>query len=113
MTEEQATIPQEGTWSEIDTTQTERHPKVEFEVGVPVQVSFAEDFEKPKEYPNKDANGVFYVFDCKKGEEDVVVMTAAWSLLRGLKMAAPLAGKSVEIVKNLTGGKQYYRVKPL
>jgi len=101
--------PQEGAWNNIETG--ERPPKVEFEFNKPVQVVFSEDFEKPKEFPNKGGDGVFYVFNVFHEGQKKAIVTSAWSLLRGLKENSPLAGKTIKILKSMVDGKQNYSVE--
>lgn len=108
--EQKNTSSQAGSWNQINTTVADKSPKVVFELDNVVKATFAEDFDEPREYPSKDGSGVFYVFDCTVDGEERVIMTSAWSLLRGLKMSEPLAGKTVDVVKSLTNGKQYYHV---
>lgn len=105
--------PQVGEWNKMDTSNTtaERTPKVEFKMNEAVEVRFSEFFEEPKEYPARDGNGVFYVFDVETSEGEQVIMTSAWSLLRGLKTLGELAGRNVKITKTLVNGRQSYKVE--
>jgi hypothetical protein len=109
MVETKTTQPQIGTWEKLATTEIERAPKVDFEVNVPVEVVFKED--NPREYQGE--NGAFYVFDVKVGNEDRAIVTAAWTLLRGLKVIMPLKGKKAQITKKLIKGKQNFEVKQI
>lgn len=97
-----------GTWGKLSTIDTERLPKVIFEINIPVKVTFKTD--EPHEFTGNDG-GAFYIFDVKEGEVDKVISTSAWTLLRGIKANAPLTGKTLEIVKKLVKGKQNYEVK--
>lgn len=108
---ETANKPKEGTWDEM-TPSSERKPKISFEINEPVEVTFLPDFIKPREYPSQ-AKGVYYLFECICDGEEKVFLTAAWSLLQGLKNAAPLAGKTVIIKKTMKEGKQHYEVEDL
>ena len=57
--------------------------------------------------------GVFYVFDVQQNSEDKAIVTSAWTLLHELKKLSPLAGKTAEITKKLTKGKQFFEVKEI
>ena len=103
--------PTEGTYGNM-TPSGERKPKVEFILDKSVEVSFAEDFEKPTEFPsNQDKGSVYYLFNCTQAEEEKIFMTSAWSLMQGLKNIEPLAGKTVLITKDMKDGKQHYSVE--
>jgi len=112
MIEEQTSNPQPGTWANLSTEEPERKPKVEFGLNEVRTIKFAEDFSEPKEYPGD--NGVYYIFDVKEvtpdGDVDKVIMTSAWTLLRGLKTHQPLAGKTLKVVKKMESGKQNFQV---
>jgi len=109
--EDKTTEIQSGTWANLNTEEVEKKPKVEFPVGKPVVVTFAEEFTEPREMPQKDGKGVFYIFDCRSSGEDRVIMTSAWTLMRGLKSNLPLSGKSLKIEKVMKDGKQHYEVE--
>lgn len=112
MIEESANKPQTGTWDNLNTEEIERKPKVEFnEINKPREVTFAEDFDRPREYPSQDGKGVFYVFDVIHDKKDKVILASAWSLLRGFKLQEPLAGKTLRITKVMKEGKQNYIVE--
>ena len=106
MDETKTAQPSLGTWDKLPTEETERKPKVNFEVNIPVVVEFLED--SPREFQGD--NGAYYVFDVRVGNEEKVVMTSAWTLLRGLKTHSPLKGKKLSIVKKLVKGKQGFEV---
>ena len=106
-----ANKPKEGTYGEM-TPSSERKPKITFEIDDAVEVTFSPDFKKPREYPSQD-KGVYYLFECLHESEEKVFLTAAWSLLQGLKNAEPLAGKTVIIEKSMKEGKQHYEVEDL
>ena len=76
MVEEQKNKPQQGTYENLKTGEVDLKPKVEFEIGIgkEVEVVFDSDFEKPIEYPSKDDNGVFYVFNLKQNNEEKVII---------------------------------------
>ncbi len=103
--------PKEGTYDEM-TPSGDRKPKITFEIDAPEEVTFSPDFKKPKEFPSQD-KGVYYLFDCVHEGEDKVFLTAAWSLLQGLKNAEPLAGKTLSLKKVMKEGKQNYEVEDL
>lgn len=109
MAENETTKPQEGSWNNMQ-TDVELKPKVEFELNKPVTVSFSSEFIEPKERPNKGGDGVFYIFDVLHEGQEKVIMTSAWSLLKGLKEILPLANKTVLITKTMKEGKQNYTV---
>lgn len=101
--------PTIGTWDKIETAETERKPKVEFEMNKPSTVVFKES--EPKEFSGD--NGAYYIFDVKEDDEDKVIMTSAWTLLRALKKLSPLKDKKVEIVKKIDNNKQHFEAKEL
>lgn len=105
--------PQEGTWNTMETERptTDRKEKVTFEMNQTVEVRFSEHFVEPREFPNQNADGVFYVFDVETSEGEGVIMTSAWTLLRGLKTLGELAGRNVKITKTLVNGRQSYKVE--
>lgn len=105
----EANKPNTGAYDNMTPT-SERKPKVEFEIGKSVEITFKEDFVKPKEFPSSE-KGVYYLFDCLAGGEEKIFMTAGWSLLQALKDLEPLAGKTVLISKELIKGKQHYSVE--
>jgi len=102
--------PQVGTWANMqsDVDNTELKPKVEFKVNITQQITFTND--EPRELPNQEGNGVFYIFDVIHSNEPKVIMTSAWSMMHGLKKLAPLAGKTLDITLLLEKGKQRYEV---
>lgn len=117
MTEKTTKKPTKGTWDNLPTAEQakanaekERKPKVEFEVNKPVKVTFPKEFDKPSELGN-DADGYYYIFDCTVDAVEKVIMTSAWTLLKLLKEASPLAGRTFEIVKKLEKGKQHFELK--
>jgi len=102
--------PQEGTWDTI-----KGYPKkLTFDVEKPVSVTFAAEFTGPKEMPNTDGLGVFYIFECIDGLGDKAsISTSAWTLLQSLKSHEPLAGKNLVITKkNIKGKNLYYVNRP-
>ena len=114
MVETKTNQPQLGTWDKLSTVDAERLPKIEFQVNIPVVVSFADD--NPREFLGD--TGAYYIFDVvhhegEGHETDKVIVTSAWTLLKGLKALTPLKGKKVEITKRLIKGKQGFEVKPI
>ncbi len=101
--------PTLGTWDKLPTEETERKPKVDFELNKPVEVSFIGN--EPIEMSGE--NGAYYIFHVIQSEEEKVIMTSAWTLLRGLKILYPLKDKKVKITKIMDKGKQNYTVIPL
>ena len=103
--------PTEGTYENM-TPSGERKPKVEFVFNKSVELSFADDFEKPVEFSSsQDKGSVYYLFHCLHNEEEKVFLTSAWSLLQGLKNVEPLAGKTILVTKDMKDGKQHYSVE--
>lgn len=106
-----------GTWDNIDTEEADYSKKIDFEVNKKVTVRFKPDFKGPIEKTNN--NGVYYIFPCEMlfiqdthtKSEDRVIMTSAWTLLKGLKKAMPLANKTLEITKTMKDGRQMFEVK--
>ena len=96
--------PTLGTWDKLSTEETERKPKVEFELNKPVEVVFIED--EPAEFTGD--NGAYYLFNVEENQEEKVIMTSAWTLLKALKMLSPLKGKIVSITKKMEKGKQHF-----
>ena len=106
----QTSKPKIGTYGEMP-TDSERKPKVDFSViGATKVVSFKDDYVKPIELGN-DKDGVYYLFHCVENNEDKVIMTSAWSLLRGLRTNEPLTSKTLLITKEMVQGKQNYKVE--
>jgi len=113
MEEETTAKPQQGSWDNLETGDIERKEKVEFDINKPLEVSFDSNFSNPREYTSKDGKGVFYIFDVIHENKEKVIITSAWSLLRGLKSIKELAGKRVKILKSMVDGKQHYSVEEL
>ena len=109
---EKTNKPKEGTYGEM-TPSSERKPKIDFVIDEPIEVTFSPEFVKPKEFPSTQDKGVYYLFECINEDEEKVFLTAAWSMLQGLKNAEPLAGKTVIITKSMKDGKQHYDVEDL
>lgn len=99
-----------GTWGKLSTTDTERLPKVIFDINSPIIVEFQED--EPCEYTGQDG-GAFYVFKVSEDGKDKVISTSAWTLLKGLKALTPLKSKKTQITKKMEKGKQNFEVKEL
>ena len=106
---QEASKPQKGTWANLNAESTERYPKLEFDINISKRVVFTSD--EPREYQSKEDESVYYIFECEENAQPKVIMTSAWSLLKGLKALSPLAGKQVEITKRLIKGKQQFEVK--
>ena len=104
---DKSTQPVIGTWTNLPTEEIERKPKMDFDVGVRYVVTFLE--EEPAERTGE--NGVYYIFNVVYGEEERVIMTGAWTLLRGLKVLTPIKGKTVAIKKTMEKGKQIFHVE--
>jgi len=98
--------PTLGTWDKLPTEETERKPKVVFDINIPVKVKFLQD--GPREFQGD--SGAYYVFDVSQGGEEKVIMTSAWTLLRALKTKSPLKDKEITIDKKLVKGKQTFEV---
>jgi len=106
-----------GTWMSLPTAEEqqsiqnkERKPKVEFIVNKPVTVEFKSDFQEPLELGN-ETDGYYYLFDVLEKGTEKVIITSAWSLLRGLKLNYPLADKKIFITKLMERGKQNFKVE--
>jgi len=96
--------PQEGSWETM-----EAYPaRIKFEAEVPVIVSFASDFVQPLEMPNKDGNGVFYIFNVTSDGIAKSINTSSFTLLKSLKGNMPLANKTLEIIKKNVNGKNMF-----
>jgi len=106
MEEDKTAQPTLGTWDRLPTEETERKPKVTFEINIPMTVKFLED--KPREFEGE--NGAYYVFDVEHTGEHKVIMTSAWSLLRVLKTHTPLQGKTLTIIKKMVKGRQQFEL---
>lgn len=109
MEEEKTNQLELGTWENLNTEEIEKKPKVKFDLDKEVVVEFPEDFEKPMEMKSENG-GVYYIFHVteigENSREEKVIMTSAWTLLRGLKNLEPLKGKRVGITKKMESGKQ-------
>lgn len=108
MAEETTAKLEKGTWANLETDK-ERKPRIEFTIGETVTVTFPADFEEPREYGN-DRDGVYYLFPCIHNGQEKVIITSAWTLLRGLKEHMPLANKTLAISKEMEKGKQNFTV---
>lgn len=106
MEESKTTQPTLGTWDKLPTEETERKPKVNFDINIPVKLEFLQD--SPQEFQGD--NGAYYIFPVKERDEEKVIMTSAWTLLRNLKIHAPLKGKVLTVTKKLVKGKQAFEV---
>lgn len=100
---------QSGTWDKLSTEVIERKPKVEFDIGKRKEIIFLED--EPQEFHSE--NGAYYLFNVEESGEHKVIMTSAWTLLRGIKMLSPLKGKKASITKVMEAGKQKFVVEEL
>lgn len=100
--------PQVGAWASA-----KGYPqKIKFEIDKPVSVTFSPEFVEPKEMPNTDGMGVFYIFECKDGNGDNASFpTSAWTLINSLKSHEPLAGKNLIITKKNVKGKNFFYVQ--
>ena len=96
--------PNIGTWTNLPTEAIDRKPKIEFELNKPKKLVFLAN--DPREYQGE--TGAYYIFDVEENKEPKVIMTSAWSLLRALKLLHPLAGKTIDIVKKMAKGKQFF-----
>lgn len=108
MEEGKTNEPASGTWANLSTENQPRHDKVNFEINIPETVTFIND--EPQEMPSHDGKGVYYIFSVKQEDQERVIMTSAWTLLRALKQNSPLTGKKLTIVKKLINGKQTFEV---
>ena len=108
MTEQKANMPL-GTWDKLATTETEIKPKVSFNVNEPVNVVMYCD--GPREFQGD--TGAYYGFDVMHNNEEKIILTSAWSLLRELKKHSPLMNKKLTIIKKTLKGKQYFEVTEL
>lgn len=113
MDKEQTNQPTLGTWDNLPTEETEKKPKIDFEIGKAEEVVFLDN--EPSEMQGE--NGAYYIFNVEQKVEDKpeqkVIMTSAWSLLRKLKTLTPLAGKKVKITKVMEKGKQHFEAEVL
>lgn len=107
---------QKGLWDSVDPDK-EVKPKIVFDFNIPVVVEFPASFIKPDEYPSQygeDGEKKNYcVFPVKHEGEEAVIVTSAYSLLRGLKANMPLATKKFKITKKMDKGKQQYIVEKI
>ena len=107
MEEAQTNQPQLGTWDKLSTEEVERKPKIDFEVGKQKTVKFLEDI--PAEFQGE--KGAYYLFNVEEDGTEKVIMTSAWTLLRGIKMISPLKDKVAIITKVMENGKQKFVVE--
>lgn len=108
MDKENTNKPVSGTWNKLTTENVEQKPKVTFDVNITQRVVFLKN--DPREIPEKEGTGVFYVFDVQQDKVDKQINTSAWTLLHALKKLEPLAGKVVDITKRLVKGRQFFEV---
>jgi len=106
MEETKTNNPSVGTWEKLSTEETENKPRVEFELNKPVKVVFLAD--APQEMSGE--TGAYYIFNVEENKEAKVIMTSAWTLLKGLKRLSPLSGKVLTITKKMDKGKQHFDV---
>lgn len=107
MEEAKSTKPQAGEWDK-----TQAYPQaIKFEQNTSVVVTFGKDFTNPKEMPNKDGDGVFYIFDCIVEGKASSICTSSWTMLRSLKSKMPLGGKTLIITKKNVNGKNMFYVE--
>ena len=95
-----------GTWDKLDTTETPESAKINFEVNVPRELVFVEDY--PQERVSQFQEGVYYKFLVKENGKDAVVNTNAITLIAALKKLSPLKDRKIKIVKKLIKGKQVF-----
>lgn len=101
---------QKGLWDSIDPNEKIKD-RLTFEINKEEVVTFPDNFDKPTERVSDYKEGEPYlVFDVIHQGEPKVIMTSAFTLIVGLKKLAPLAGKTVKIIKKLVNGKQNYEV---
>jgi len=105
-----------GTWDKMSSEETERLPKVVFDIGKNREVVFLEN--EPREFGSaEDAYYLFNVEEVVDGKPVAkVILTSAWSLLKGVKALAAdggLAGKKALISKHMKDGKQHFEVQPM
>lgn len=107
MENQQQTKLEPGAWAHM--TARENKEQVKWpEIDVSHTLTFVDD--APQELTGKDG-GIFYKFNVVEGEAEKVVLTSAFSLLRGIKgLGEPLKGRSGVITKRSVGGKQWYEV---
>jgi len=106
MEETKTNNPSIGTWDKLPTEESENKPRVEFELNKAVKVVFLAD--NPQEMSGD--TGAYYIFNVEENKEAKIIMTSAWTLLKGLKQLSPLSGKVVEITKKMDKGKQHFIV---
>jgi len=106
MEETKTNNPSIGTWDKLSTEETENKPRVEFELNKSVEVVFLED--NPQEMSSD--TGAYYIFNIEEKKEAKIIMTSAWTLLKGLKRFSPLSGKILTITKKMDKGKQHFDV---
>lgn len=106
MTDAKTTQLLAGTWDKLPTEDIERHPKVVFDLNKTIEVEFIED--APREYSGD--TGAYYVFNVIENNEQKVIMTSAWSMLRALKTLSPLKNIKARITKRMVKGKQQFEV---
>ena len=96
-----------GTWDRITGDDSDRAPKIDFEINVPVKFVFTED--APVEKQGQDG-GFYYIFRGQVEGQEKVIMTSAITLLIELKKLIPLKGKQTVITKKIDKGKQHFEV---
>lgn len=109
MDKESTNQPTVGTWDKLSTEETERKPKVIFDINVTKDLTF---LSEPAEFQGD--NGAYYIFeviDHQDNNIEKVVMTSSWTLLKGLKLYSPLNKVRLLITKRMNQGKQSFEVK--
>ena len=100
--------PTVGTWDKLPTEETERKPKVTFDINVTKDLTFVSE---PNEFSGD--NGAYYIFDVidhTDNNTEKVVMTSSWTLLKGLKLYTPLNKVRLLVTKKMNQGKQSFEV---
>ena len=100
---------QQSFYESISLEMPDLPPKIDFDINIVHTVTFPDDYTKPEERDGD--NGKYCIFPVKENNVNKVIMTSAYSLLRGLKKLEPLATKTVSIVKRMEKNKQHFDVE--
>ena len=97
-----------GTWTNLITQAPfEKQEQVKFAIGSKEIIKFLDD--EPTEMESD--TGAYYIFKVNHNNTDKIIMTSAWTLLRGLSQHNPLKNKVLLITKVLIKGKQTFLVE--
>lgn len=103
--------PQKGAWENMEIEYKERLEKVTWQKKGEFHILTCKN--EPSERDSATKDGVYYIINVVEEGKDKILMTSSWSMLKGLKVYAPIKGKTFKIMKEIEQGKQYFNVECL